>query len=390
MQLNSTGNTIDTAANTFTLAGAGVSGAGALNKIGSGRLVLATANTYTGGTNLNAGDIQINNSASLGTGTLTMAAATSLTAGNAGLSVGNSIVLNGPDTIDSAAFNLTLTGVVSGSGPLAKIGSGTLTLNGANTYTGVTNLNVGTITIGNNTALGTSTLSMAGSTTLQAGAAGLALANAIGIVGSGVTIDTQGFGLTLNGVVSGQGYTKIGASTLTLNGANTTAATIFLNGGQITVGTSTALGTSTLNMNSNTALQAGVAGLSLANAINLFGLDTIDTQGFGFTLGGTINGSGTLNKIGSGTLTLNGANGYTGGTNLTAGAITVGTNTALGTGLLAMTGGTILTAGANNLILANAITTLGGGRIDSGATSLTPQRQYQRRGFDQPDRNGLT
>ena len=62
------------------------------NKVGSGNLVLATANTYTGGTNLAAGTIQINNSASLGTGALAMNGAnTVLLAGNNGLNVANAI-----------------------------------------------------------------------------------------------------------------------------------------------------------------------------------------------------------------------------------------------------------------------------------------------------------
>ena len=120
-----------------------------------------------------------------------------------------------------------------------------------------------------------------------------------------------------------------------------------LNAGQITVGTNTSLGTNALAMAAGTTLQSGAAGLTLANAIGLTGADTIDTQAFNLTLGGTISGGGQLIKVGTGNLTLNGGNSYSGGTNLSQGSITVGTGSALGTGVLAMNGAnTSLISGA--------------------------------------------
>ena len=49
-------------------------------------------------------------------------------------------------TIDTAGQSSTFNGVFSGAGGFAKAGAGTLTLGGASTYSGVTNVNAGTLT----------------------------------------------------------------------------------------------------------------------------------------------------------------------------------------------------------------------------------------------------
>src|SRR5262249_12102326 len=60
--------------------------------------------------------------------------------------------------------------------------------------------------------------------------------------------------------------------------------------------------------------------------------------------GGAAEGAGTggsLTKVGNGTLTLTGANMYTGGTNLNGGTLAVNSDTNLGTGPLSFNGGTL-------------------------------------------------
>jgi autotransporter-associated beta strand protein len=107
------------------------------------------------------------------------------------------------------------------------------------------------------------------------------------------------------------------------------------------------------------------------------------------TVGVNIDGSGILNKLDAGTLVLNGANSYTGGTQLDGGKLVVGSNTALGSGALTANAGTQLDSNTavtlanaatlnGNLTLAgsNALTLNGviggtGGLIKNGAANLT-------------------
>src|SRR5262249_43283947 len=72
------------------------------------------------------------------------------------------------------------------------------------------------------------------------------------------------------------------------------------------------------------------------------GVFQIDSAGTTLTLNGNIDGSGTLQKTGAGTLTLGTANTYTGGTTLSGGTLKMGANNAFGTsGLLTLGNGTL-------------------------------------------------
>ncbi len=90
--------------------------------------------------------------AALGTGALAMSGGTTLGLAADGLTVANNVTLaagGGGAVVDTGAFNGTLTGAVSGGGALVKEGSGTLTLAGtANTYTGATQVDAGTLRAG--------------------------------------------------------------------------------------------------------------------------------------------------------------------------------------------------------------------------------------------------
>src|SRR5262249_16838528 len=79
----------------------------------------------------------------------------------------------------------------------------------------------------------------------------------------------------------------------------------------------------TLTLADGTTLQAAADGLALANAVRLLGDTTVDTQSNTLTLSGPISGTGGLDKIGSGTLTLTGASTYTGDTNVNEGVLNV-------------------------------------------------------------------
>ena len=143
---------------------------------------------------------------------------------------------------DTAGYSSTFGNNISGGYGLIKSGVGTLTLSGANTYSGDTTIAAGTIAVGHNTALGTGALAMSHATILQAAAA-VSLGNAISIAGVS-TIDTNNYALGLSGVVSGTGnLTKISAGTLTLSGANTYSGGTTLAAGTIAVAGASPTGT---------------------------------------------------------------------------------------------------------------------------------------------------
>lgn len=89
----------------------------------------------------------------LGTGSLNAASGTSLDSSQA-VTLGNNVNLAGPLTV-LGSNDLTLGGTVAGAGRLLKAGAARFALMGANTYSGGTELQAGTLVVGNNAALGT-------------------------------------------------------------------------------------------------------------------------------------------------------------------------------------------------------------------------------------------
>ena len=122
---------------------------GSLNKVGTGTQTLGGNNTYSGGTTITAGTLQAGSNTAVGTSTVTLSGGT-FQAGANNLSLGNNFSLSNTlsNAIDTFGKTLTLAGTITGTGPLiveSSTGSGTLTLTGANNYSGVTNVNFGTL-----------------------------------------------------------------------------------------------------------------------------------------------------------------------------------------------------------------------------------------------------
>ena len=207
------------------------------------------------------------------------------------------------------------------TGELTKVGAGTLILGSTNTYAGGTLVDGGTLGLGANNALGTGPVAMQPGTTLQFEASGIALENSI-VLNANPTFDTGSNADGISGAISGPGaLTKIGSGTLILAGSNTYAGGTFLNEGALGILSNSALGTGALAMAPGTTLQFDADGLTLANAIVLNADPTIDTQANTATISGVISGSGSLDKIGSGTLILTAANTYTGPTDVQEGTL---------------------------------------------------------------------
>jgi autotransporter-associated beta strand protein len=128
--------------------------------------------------------------------------------------------------------------------------------------------------------------------TLEAGPAGL-FVNAPAVIGSGgATLNTNGATATLSGVLSGTGsFTKIGAGTAIISGANSFVGSTSINAGVVDATNSTALGNGTVTINVGDGLQLG-NGVTLANTIVANGgaseVVDVPTTGASATLAGNI------------------------------------------------------------------------------------------------------
>ena len=238
-------------------------------------------------------------------------------------------------TIDTNGFNSILSGNIINSGSLTKFGAGTLTLSGANSYTGGTNLIGGILAVNSDGNLGTGVLSFNGGTLEALGAGGgITSAKAVTLnAGGGTFLADTSTSSTLSGTISGIGaLSKSGSGTLVLTGVNTYSGGTSFNGGIVAVNSDGNLGTGTLSFNGGIlgALAAG-GGITSSKAVTLDaggGTFLADT-GTSSTLSGTISGTGSLTKNGPGTLTLSGNNTYGGATNVAAGTLRAGSSTAL-------------------------------------------------------------
>ncbi|MFS7253804.1 autotransporter outer membrane beta-barrel domain-containing protein [Rahnella rivi] len=333
----------------------------------------------------------------------------------------------------SASSGAVLNAQLTGSGNLDVNGSAsagqTLTLsNAGNSYTGTTTVSGGTLVAGSDNALG------ATSELLLQGTTGFDLNGKIQTIGSlsgasGSTLNFNGGNLTLSqggqsdGTLSGAGNLTVNDGTLTVNGANSglSAAVILNNTAQALLSDVAALGTGSINLNgtttgvqldgatgtlANSLSGNGVVGIQGASAVTLSG----DNSGFGgtfttdinssltagtaqhlgtaaisndgalvldtatdWTFNNVVSGGGTLEKSGTGNLSIGSSNTYTGGTTVSAGTLTLtnaqgaGTGTATiaapGTLAVSLTGGNFSNAIDNSGLL----TLSGGGNTLSSA-----------------------
>ncbi|WP_019657296.1 autotransporter outer membrane beta-barrel domain-containing protein [Variovorax atrisoli] len=242
---------------------------GSLVKVGSGTLTLSGANTYTGGTALRQGRLNLGNSQALGTGALSMDDDTTLGFSADGLTIANAIQLTGTTDpiIDTGAFNATLSGAISGGGFITKEGTGTLTLSGANVYTGATNVAQGT---------------------LKAGAANTFSAASAHSVAAGATLDLAGFSQTVASLANSGTVSLVGAAagtTLTVTGAYVG------NNGVLRLGTVLS-GTGPSDRLVLDGATASAGGRTTVQVTNLGGLGAL-TTGNGIEVVSAINGATT-------------------------------------------------------------------------------------------------
>jgi len=139
-----------------------INGVGSLVQAGSGTLTLTASNSYSGGTTISNGTLQLNTGAWFGSGSVT----------NDGALVFNS------------SGNSTVGVVISGTGAVTLANSGTVTLTGNNTYSGGTAVNKGTLLVNNSSGSGVG----GGAVTVASGST----LSGSGIIGGAVTINSGG------------------------------------------------------------------------------------------------------------------------------------------------------------------------------------------------------
>jgi autotransporter-associated beta strand protein len=141
----------------YTFAGPGSIDSGTLTKTGAGTLTLTGTNSYAGGTTITGGTVSFANGA-LGTGPITMNGGTLKWDGANTQDVSQRVAMVPATTasFDTNGNTVTFNAPVGGgtSGALTKMGTGTLILNGANTYTGATTVSSGTLSVGNGSNIG--------------------------------------------------------------------------------------------------------------------------------------------------------------------------------------------------------------------------------------------
>lgn len=295
--------------------------------------------------------------------------------------------------------------------------SGTVVLNGSNTYTGGTTLNSGggTLGIGNNNALGSGDITISGTSNISAVNGARIIGNGVSLSGASLSF-TGSNSLTINGALTGANGSdrfidnRVTAATLTLagnvyitsnqansqtltfgatsgasanagtttlvsgviannSGTNTTASNIAAQGGGLTIlsGNNTYTGTTTVT-NGSTELRIGNGGatgtLGSGNVTVTSGTLSFNRNNI-LSVANNISGTGSVSQIGTGTTTLSGTGAYTGGTSVSNGALIINGNQSAATGAVSVTNSGTVLGGIGSI---GGVTTINSGANITGAT----------------------
>jgi autotransporter-associated beta strand protein len=354
--LTVTGGTSDTSADDNGIS-ANIAGAGTMSLSGGAILLLSGTNTYTGVTTVTSGTLRAGSTTAFGpmsevtiggSGVLDLANYNNTIyslSGSGSVTLGTGV--GGTLTVGGGLgpfINTTFSGVISGTGGLTYNTYGqSLTLTGANTYSGTTTITQGTLEIGNN------------------GTTGSIGSGPIATVVNGYIEFARSDSNTYSNVISGSGSVAVMNGTVTLNGLNTYSEFTDVTSGTLIVGaaytgSSGALGNGGTTVNLTSGSNPAILNLNNLNTkigeINgdstsqlQLGSATLTIQNIAGTnnMGGTITGTGSMVMI-VGTFNATGnANTYSGGTTINGGTFvalnTLSTSSATGSGPITINGG---------------------------------------------------
>ncbi len=282
--------------------GFGTGGSWGIVKNGAGTLTLSGANSYTGGTTVNAGTLSVSADDNLGgsagalhlNGGALEVTGTTFGSTSRAVSIGSS---GGAFKISDASHAFEITQSLTGSGGLTKDGGGTLVVSGANTYSGTTSVDAGTLRANALDAFSANSAHvLAAGTVLDLNdisqtLGSLAGAGNVNLGTATLTAGSNNTSTTFSGIMSGAGsFDKAGSGTTTLSGANT-----YMGGTTISAGT--------LQLGSG-----GTTGSIVGDVANSGTLAFNRSNAFSFS--GFISGTGGLQQKGAGTTILTGANTY--------------------------------------------------------------------------------
>lgn len=262
-----------------------IGGTDGMQKTFSGTLVLTGANTYSGDTDVKGGVLQVGDGGTSGS------------------------ILGAVNVDDSAIFafkrsdNITFVGMIAGEGSVVQKGSGSLTLTGANSFSGGLTVESGTVEAGNEgTVLGTGVVNIGSGGRVDIKDHSV---NINGLSGSGVldlgsgdlTVDVSN-DASFSGTITGSGnFAKSGAATVILSGVSDYSGTTSVSQGALRQGASGALSNnSAYNIAENGTLAIGGFDTSIS-ALTNNGVVQISDEVAGATLtvkGNYASGGGVL------------------------------------------------------------------------------------------------
>ena len=377
--LTLTGSATATVASGLTAAvSQAIGGTAGLTKAGAGTFNLSGANIYTGATAVNEGELGVSGGdaipnssavtlANVAGAQIKLSAAETIASLAGGGASGGNVNLQGHTLTLTGSSNTSFAGVISGaSGSLVKNGSANQTLTGDNSFTGLTDVQAGTLTLnrsggaiadGAPVQISGGTLAVTQSDTVGA------VTLVSGTISGAGTLTGSSFAVqsgTISAPLAGSGaLTKSTAGTVTLSGANTfTGATNISAGTLALTGGGVLSSSSGINMTGGTFDISGISSsattiaslVGSSGAVVRIGTKTL-TVGDGSltTFAGALESTtGGLTKAGAGTFNITQSNpGYGGGSSVTAGTLSLGASNALGSaGQIAVTGEATLLAGS--------------------------------------------